>query len=169
MHISFNLYKPSQVEGWISNIYQQHGIMQPQDLTVSAVSEIFSIKVIKHEGPVFAEWEDGLYSFIFLNQNKSAEEQKNDFFHELCHPLRHVGKQDQLPKLFQELQEMQAAQFQLVAAMPIYLIEQVPYTRYWEQYISTLAHYFSLPKYFVDRRMQQINRKIECEFYWKCI
>jgi len=165
MRISFDLYRPSETELWISGLYQQNGILQPKDLTISAVSEIFSVKVSYYDGPVFAEWEEDNYAFIFLNRNKSQEEQKNDFFHELCHPLRHVGRQNELPLLFQELQEMQAAQFQLLAAMPVYLVQQVPCQRYWEQYINTLVNKFEQPNRFVQRRIDQIVNKINYAHY----
>ncbi|HLT41993.1 MAG TPA: ImmA/IrrE family metallo-endopeptidase [Sphingobacteriaceae bacterium] len=166
MRINFDLYRPSETERWISDVYQQNGIYHPRDLSIAAVAEIFNVIIKLYDGPVFAEWEEGSYSFIFLNRNKSLVEQKNEFFHELCHPLRHVGRQNELPRLFQELQEMQASKFQLIAAMPVYLIQQVPCQRYWEQYINNLAYQFEQPAKFVERRIQQIADKINYNHYW---
>lgn len=120
--------------------------MTPNDLTIDAASEIFKVDVNFYEGPVFAEWEDGVFALIFLDKNKSEIEQNNDFFHELCHPLRHCGRQDQLClSCFKSCKRLQAAKFQLVAAMPMYLIQQVPTQRYWEHYINILAHEFRQP------------------------
>lgn len=167
MQFNFDLYKPSDIECWINSKYQKYGIWEPNDLTIENVSELFEISVSMYEGPVFAEWIDGVYAFVFLNKHKSPEEQKNDFFHELCHPLRHVGHQDQLHYLFEELQEFQAAQFQLAAAMPIYLVSQVPTQLYWERYIDDLSHVFEQPSKFVQKRIYQIINNINSNMYWE--
>lgn len=169
MRIDFDLYKPSIVESWISSIYQQHDINHPNDLTISNISRIFNIDVLIYDGPVFAEWEDNVYSFIFLNNTKSEVEQRADFFHELCHPLRHVGHQDKLPKLFRDLQENQAQHFQLVAAMPIYLFKQVPPSLYFENYINHLCYSFQLPKKLVQKRLHQIINNIQSNSFWERI
>jgi Zn-dependent peptidase ImmA (M78 family) len=166
MQINFNSYKPSAVELWISSIYQQHDITRPIDLTISNVSNIFNTDVLIYDGPVFAEWEDDVYSFIFLNQDIPTTEQKADFFHELCHPLRHTGCQNKLPKLFRDLQENQAQQFQLVAAMPIYLFNQVPSSLYYEHYINQLSYSFELPKNLVQKRLHQIINNIQSNCFW---
>lgn len=165
MQFNFDLYKPSIIESWISSIYQQNSINTPQELSMQTVANIFNIELIFYDGPVFADWEDDNYACIFLNQHNSYDVQNNDFFHELCHPLRHVGCQSELPVLFQQLQERQAAQFQLVAAMPIYLVRQVPTQLYWERYIDDLAHIFQQPKRFVQKRIHQIINNINHAHY----
>src|SRR5690606_23557596 len=71
MRINFDLYRPSETERWISDVYQQNGIYHPRDLSIAAVAEIFNVIIKLYDGPVFAEWEEGSYSFIFLNRNKS--------------------------------------------------------------------------------------------------
>lgn len=165
LNINFELYKPTELELLMSRHYIDNGIIFPSELTIEAVSKIFNIDIRYYTGPPFAEWEETTngYSFIFLNCNKHRFDQKNDFFHELCHPLRHVGKQDELPKMFQELQEKQAAQFQLIAAMPFYLMMQIPVPNYWENYLHNLSERFEQPIGFVEKRMQQIIAKIEQE------
>lgn len=169
--INFELYKPSELELWISNHYINNGIATPSELTIKNVAGVFNIQVNYYTGPPFAEWEETTngYSFIFLNDRKHRFDQKNDFFHELCHPLRHVGKQEELPELFQRLQEMQATQFQLIAAMPHYLLQQVSVGVYWDNYIHTLSERFEQPLEFVEQRMRQVLARIEQEkfFQWQ--
>ena len=166
MQISFDLYKPSVVELWISSIYQHHDITHTSDLSISNIAEIFNVNVFSHDGPVFAEWEEGLYSFIFLNTKKSEPDNRADFFHELCHVLRHVGCQKKLPQLFRELQENQAQHFQLVAAMPIYLFKQVSPSLYYEHYINQLSYTFQLPKKLVKKRLHHILNNIQSNCFW---
>jgi len=165
INIDFDLYKPSNLEQWISQYYMNNGILYPSDLNIETVASIFGVEIRYYEGPCFAEWEeeeDG-YSFIFLNKNKHPYKLKNDFFHELCHPLRHVGQQDLLPVLFQELQEIQATQFQLVSAMPYYLLKQLSVERYLSDYIFSLSEAFGQPAVFVERRISQVVAKINQE------
>lgn len=164
-NINFELYKPSDLELWLSDHYLTNDILSPFDLTIKAVANIFDVDVKYYDGAPYALWEDDVdgFSFIFLNCNKSNYQQKKDFFHELCHPLRHVGDQELLPKLFQQMQEIQAAQFQLISAMPIYLLEQIPITNYWESYLHLLSEVFEQPISLVTKRMQHIIAKIEQE------
>lgn len=162
--IDFTMYKPSDLEAWITTRYLSHGIVHPNDLTIQTVSYLFDVDVRYYDGPCFAEWSDAEgYAFIFLDNKKTPVEQKYDFFHELCHPLRHVGTQDKLPELFQDLQEIQAAQFQPVAALPAYLLQQVPLEPQWSNYIHAIAETFGQPNQLVEARMRQVIARIEQE------
>lgn len=161
--LDFHLYKPTNIEIWITNLYRCYGIFSPSDLTIKSVSEIFNVLVNFYSGPCFAEWEEGGYSLIFINNKMSDEEQRMEFFHELCHPLRHVGIQGNMPRLFQELQEAQAGQFQLVASMPIYLLSEIQPELRWQDYIHSIAEAFHYPVAFVESRLQQVTAKIEQE------
>jgi Zn-dependent peptidase ImmA (M78 family) len=52
----------------------------------------------------------------FLNKDAPVIQQRADFFHELAHIVRHEGDQDDMPELFMDLQEVQAANFRLIAS-----------------------------------------------------
>ncbi|WP_054023672.1 ImmA/IrrE family metallo-endopeptidase [Bacillus sp. FJAT-28004] len=161
--LDFHLYRSTDIEIWLTNLYKYHGIFSPSDLTIKSVSEIFNIAVNFYSGPCFAEWEEGGYSLIFINNKMSDEEQRMEFFHELCHPLRHTGIQGNMPIMFQELQEAQASQFQLVASMPIYLLSEIQPERHWQDYIHSIAEAFHYPVDFVESRLQQVIARIEQE------
>jgi Zn-dependent peptidase ImmA (M78 family) len=158
--MSLGHYKPCQLEQWINTLYQHNGIYTPHDLDIERVSGVFNTDLMYYLGPSFADWREGGYSVIFLNQTLSLEETRAVFFHELCHPVRHVGDQAELPRLFAELQEIQAGLFQLYAALPFYMIE-----RYAEQLkdmnmIPLLAYEFHLPAELIERRLNQIAARI---------
>ncbi|MBH5316717.1 ImmA/IrrE family metallo-endopeptidase [Paenibacillus sp. GSMTC-2017] len=161
--LDFSLYKPSDLEIWISTRYIEHGILTPSDLTIKAVSQAFNVEVRYYSGPCFAQWEENSYSFIFLKEDLGYEELRKEFFHELCHPLRHVGIQDSMPSTFQDLQEAQATQFQMVAAMPYFMLEKYEPTKYLHHYLTIISEAFRLPYTFVKQRIEQILRKIHSE------
>ncbi|MFD0717267.1 ImmA/IrrE family metallo-endopeptidase [Paenibacillus sp. GCM10027626] len=151
----FSHYRPSESELWISNKYQENAIFSPSDLVIERVAELFGYLIkgtYEDSGAVFDDDGDCI---IYLKYQAEAQ-RRADFFHELCHPLRHVGDQSKLPALFVDLQEAQAAQFQLYAAMPFYMVREYPPRQSWDEYYQMLANEFMLPLQLVKRRINQI-------------
>ncbi|MDF2935262.1 MAG: ImmA/IrrE family metallo-endopeptidase [Paenibacillaceae bacterium] len=153
-------YKPCGLEEWINSRYIHSGIRTPYDLDPEWVAQLFGADLVFYLGPSFADWREGGYSVIFLDRRLSDDEMRAVFFHELCHPVRHVGSQSELPRLFAELQEIQAGLFQLYAAMPIYMIGD--YAEHLEETHAAqmLANEFRLPRELVERRLQQIAARL---------
>lgn len=158
--MSLDMYKPCELEEWINALYIQNGIRTPEDLDPERVAQLFGADLVYYLGPSFADWREGGYSVIFLNRNLPADESRAVFFHELCHPVRHVGRQAELPRLFGELQEIQAGLFQLYAAMPIYMV--LGYAEHLEEAHAAqlLAYEFRLPRELVESRLQQIAARV---------
>ncbi len=153
--MDYSLYKPSDVERWICDVYQENEINYPCDLDIHTVASIFGIEIKYYEGRPFAQWEDNDYAFIFLNSNHSIARQREKFFHELCHPLHHAGKQRLMPCLLKDLQEFQAAKFQMYASMPYYMLLNRE-----ELDISSLMEDFMLPEALVKKRIEQMQWKM---------
>jgi len=156
----FPQYKPSDIELWISNKYQENGIFSPSDLDVERVADIFGYLIKgthRDSGVIFDDEGDCI---IYLKLQEAAK-MRADFFHEICHPLRHVGDQSVLPAPFVDLQEAQAAQFQLYSSMPFYMIQESPPRQSWVEYYQMLAIEFTFPVWLVRRRILQINNRIE--------
>lgn len=153
-------YKPCELEKWINSRYLHNGVRTPDDLDPEGVAPLFGADLVYYLGPSFADWREGGYSVIFLDRRLSDDEARAVFFHELCHPVRHVGSQPELPRLFAELQEIQAGLFQLYAAMPVYMIEG--YAEHLEEAHAAqmLAYEFRLPRELVERRLQQIAARL---------
>jgi Zn-dependent peptidase ImmA (M78 family) len=127
------------------------------------IASIYDIDVRTYTGPNFAEWHEEEYRFIFLNAYLRPEQKREAFFHELCHPLKHVGRQDSgvLPPAFVELQEMQAGVFQLYAAMPYYMLEEFKNDYYSQTSLEKgLAEEFCIPESLVRKRLIQIQNRI---------
>ncbi|MFD2614465.1 ImmA/IrrE family metallo-endopeptidase [Paenibacillus gansuensis] len=157
--MNLKYYKPTQLEQWISNVYQKNGINYASDLDLERICDIFGINLQYYTGPSCAKWADD-YSFIFLNSYLCTEQRREVFFHELCHPLKHVGNQRELPELFKQLQENQAAQLQMYAAIPAYMLEEFNGITSYSAYIKVLSEEFLLPTAFIVKRVEQIQRRI---------
>jgi Zn-dependent peptidase ImmA (M78 family) len=163
--MNLTLYKPTDLENWITDRYLDHDIFRPTDLDLDLIASIFNIQIFRYEGPAFANWKDGEYSFVFLASEQTEIEQRETFFHEICHPLRHVGDQSKLPPPFIELQEAQAASFAMYAAMPYYMFRDYPKQPLRADYVRTLAEEFRVSIEFADRRLRQIETRIIQEEY----
>lgn len=163
--MELNFYKPTDTEKWITNKYKEHGIMRPSDLDITAVSKVFDVEVVLYDGRTFAKWEDGSYNFIAINQNLTEKEQRENFFHELGHPILHSGRQREMSDSFLEMQEEQASQFQLYAAIPYYMLDDFKDIEFRDVYIQTISEAFVLPTYLVRRRIEIMERKIMIEKY----
>ncbi|GED55435.1 ImmA/IrrE family metallo-endopeptidase [Brevibacillus borstelensis] len=156
----FDLYKTTILEEWLENQYQAFGILSLDDLTINKVSCAFDLTVIQLPGAKEeAIWDDE-QTIIFLNSDKPYIEVREAFFHELCHPLRHAGDQLMLPRIFRELQETQANQFQLYAAMPFFMIKKITLPPHKSEAIGLLAQLFGVTTRLASRRLEQIERRI---------
>ncbi|MEJ8547140.1 ImmA/IrrE family metallo-endopeptidase [Brevibacillus borstelensis] len=155
-----NFYQPTPLEDWIETRYQSFGIFSPDDLDIDIVAHSFGIQVLYlPDAKEEAIWDDDIAA-IFLNSNKTISEIRVAFFHELCHPLRHVGNQLMLPSIFRELQETQANQFQLYASMPFFMIKEIKLPQYKSEAVGLLSQLFGVTTRLASRRLEQIERRI---------
>jgi len=155
-----DLYQTTPLEEWIESRYQSIGIYSPGDLDIDNIAHWFGIDVFYMPGAKEeAIWDDDK-AVIFLNSDKSAPEIREVFFHELCHPLRHAGNQFMLPGIFRELQETQANQFQLYAAMPFFMIREMRFPRNERDIIHLFSEEFGVTHKLAARRLDQIKRRI---------
>jgi len=156
------LYKPNDLERWIADRYQDNGIHYAVDLDIDHVADIFGVEVRMYTGPSFAEWKDDEYSFLFINGYLPEEQRREQFFHKLCHPLRHAGRQDshKMPQSLIKLQETQAEHFQLYAAMPWYMLEEFEAITHYATFPKVIAEAFTLPLPLVQKRIAQMMRRM---------
>ncbi|MFD0682423.1 MULTISPECIES: ImmA/IrrE family metallo-endopeptidase [unclassified Paenibacillus] len=157
--MNLNYYKATVQEDWINNLYLANGIHYASDMDVDQIATIFSTQVITTTGESKVIWDED-FCLIFINENTSLEEKREHFFHELSHPVQHSGRQEKMPRAFVELQETQAAHFQLYAAMPIYIVEKYREISRKPSFLKILSEEFKLSLTFVQKRMDQIKRRI---------
>lgn len=151
-------YKPTSLEKWITKKYQSAGINYPADMDIEIIADMFGIEVHYREGKSFVDWIED-FNFIVIDALLRPEKRREVFFHELGHCLLHCGIQDNMPELFMELQERQATHFQYYAAMPSYMLEEFKHVSP-SLLVKTMAEEFMLPERFVERRLDQVKRRI---------
>lgn len=117
-------YSPTHLETWISLRYKRLNILTPQDLTEERICKAYRIFFKRWDRPSFSINEGNL-KMISINSTLHYSEQREQFFHELCHVLRHTGRQLMMPKAFRELQEWDANNFVRYAAIPYHMLHSL--------------------------------------------
>lgn len=155
-------YSPSETEDIVCDLYQLHGIQYASQLDLNFVAAIWGTEVWQYPFPAQAIW-GRPKNIICLNTTSEPRQRRAEFFHELGHIALHVGSQAGLHQLFIELQEWQADRFQLVAAMPYYLLPAP--VRTWEQYVGVVAETFRVPYTLALRRVQSIQARLNLNYF----
>lgn len=129
-------------------------------MDINKIADTLNIYIKESPGPDRAIWDDeNNVAVIFLHKDHSPIQKREIFFHELCHPLRHCGSQENMySDEFLMMQEIQAEQFQLYASMPFFMI--CKYCHYNDHLASTLASEFHVSQKLVECRLQQIESRI---------
>ncbi|SET00422.1 protein of unknown function [Salinibacillus kushneri] len=154
--MALNNYATTALEDWVSNWYIRNYIDSPMDLKIEKIAQTYRIFIHQKEVPARFDIV-GRYKAIVLDKRCSQEEQREQFFHELCHILRHTGHQTMMPESFRELQEWDANHFTLYAALPYHMIKQYDFEN--PGIISTLAQDFEVTEDLCRDRLNKINRK----------
>lgn len=116
-------YYPSEVEKWISAQYKRLSIYQPSDIDLEMLASHYRVFLTYKPFSSVAFYNSRVKS-INLDPNASEHEQREEFFHELCHILRHVGSQSRsITKMMRDLQEWDANRFMSYAAIPVHLLK----------------------------------------------
>ncbi|MDH6351878.1 ImmA/IrrE family metallo-endopeptidase [Brevibacillus sp. 1238] len=165
--MNLTLYKMTPLEEWITEKYLAHSISTPEDIDVHRIAEVFGGEVAYLPTKSHARWEDdGTSEFMIILDSRLSEPiVRSEFFHEICHPLRHVGNQKMLPKAFRDLQETQATQFQLYASIPFFMVQELDMPVYEKDIPLYLAHVFQVTIALATRRFNQIKARINQEEY----
>jgi len=148
-------YVPTHLEEWISNEYIKRNILCPKDLTISNLSQKFGFLVGTHPtDSASGEWA-GIH-LIRLDDRIDPLKQKENFYHELCHVLRHVYGQNKMPQIFFELQEYQARNFVKYAAIPYHMLK---YLKPGEHSLEHASELFGVPIEVCEARLNAIQAR----------
>lgn len=151
------MYKTTHLEDWITKLYHRLNIFSPEDLTFQRICRTFDI-FLKYKEINSHSSEFGRFRCIVLDSQLSQEQQREKFFHELCHLLRHSGRQYMMPKAFLELQENQANIFTMYASLPYFMLEHYDLTD--PDIVYILSETFTVTEDLVMRRLEQIRNRI---------
>ncbi|MBX0358956.1 ImmA/IrrE family metallo-endopeptidase [Halobacillus sp. HZG1] len=162
--MKFPQYTTTALEDWVSNWYIKHKFQYPIDLKLKKIAMKYEIFI--HYKPMQSGYvRFGRYKEIVLNTSLDPLQQREQFFHEFCHAMRHVGKQSMMPEAFRELQERDARHFTLYAALPYHMIRR--YDLDDPEILDRWSHDFKVSYELCEERLDQIKRRSNCtnQFY----
>lgn len=149
------VYKPFEVEKWVSNYYYKQGIVQPSDIDEKAIARSLGIFLSYKEQRSYS-YEEGRFRMINVDSRLNQEQKREQFFHELCHLLRHCGYQILMPKAFRELQEFDSKRFTRYAAIPFGMLSLIdlksPYA------VQEMSITFNVSEDLCRERLEGIHR-----------
>lgn len=156
--MNFSYYKETVLEQMINELYLKNCIRTHEDLNdIEAIAESFDSEIFYDTCKPFSDNERRV---IFLNKKDSNISIRLNFFHELCHVIRHFGDQRNMPNLFKEAQEAEAQQFVLYAAIPFFMLQSLPIPDRRGEAIQYIAKIFHVTPKFSKQRLDQIDRRI---------
>jgi Zn-dependent peptidase ImmA (M78 family) len=150
------IYKPFPFDNWVAKLYKRIGINTPEDITEKAIARALKIHLTYSDKRSYST-EIGNFQLININKDLDKQAQREVFFHELCHILRHSGYQyKMMPSAFRELQEWDAAHFTRYAAIPFHMLGHVNWTS--PTLIEEMAQTFKISEEICQYRVDHINR-----------
>ncbi|NEZ45368.1 ImmA/IrrE family metallo-endopeptidase [Paenibacillus alvei] len=139
--------------------------MNPSDLSdIDCIASAFGVDLVYCDHHSFS---CNVSQVIFLNRHLDLITQRDVFFHELCHVLRHAGDQRRMTKLFEERQEMESGWFQNYAAIPFYMVETINLPETQREAVGVIAQEFKVSHKFAKERLHQIQRRIFDSMLWE--
>ncbi|MDH6370585.1 Zn-dependent peptidase ImmA (M78 family) [Paenibacillus sp. PastF-3] len=158
-------YQIPPLERKITELYQSHHIIESSHLSIELLAKKFNVWIHYHNKKSKGiEVSSGVYS-MFLDNRLPEEAQRLEFFHELCHLLRHAGNQLMMPEQFTKAQETEADRFIFYAAIPFFMIEKINLPLNRGEAIGYISREFKVPLNFAKKRFEQIEDRIRQGLY----
>ncbi|PFY08599.1 ImmA/IrrE family metallo-endopeptidase [Bacillus toyonensis] len=122
----YNIKYTTQTEDYIKNLYESLSIFIPEQINMIEIAHKLNIWL--HFAPFGSRaiQREGLPSIIIDNRKKLYH-QWEDFGHELCHILFHIGNQLSMPKMFLDYQEAKANNFMLHFCVPTFMLRALDF------------------------------------------
>lgn len=155
------LYMTTALEDWVTSFYLRMEIKNPTDILEMNIARRNEIFIKRSKMPSKYDVV-GRFRCITIDIRKDKLLQREIFFHELCHILRHAGKQGILPEAFRKLQEWDARNFVRYAAIPNHMLHFIDLQD--PLVIDQMVHTFKVtPELCTERLLQIEARKSEYE------
>jgi Zn-dependent peptidase ImmA (M78 family) len=150
------IYKPFPLDQWVSRFYQGIGIYTPEDISEKAIASALRIHLTYSDKRSYST-DEGYFQLINIHKNLDKIKQREVFFHELCHILRHSGYQYKIMSAaFRELQEWDATHFTRYAAIPFHMLSCLNWSS--PTLIEEMANTFKISEEICQYRVDHINR-----------
>lgn len=164
--MDLSLYRETPLESWIYELFKANGIYSASDIDIDLIASLFEVDLEYYEHRPFS---CNITNVIFLNKYEEDKKQRDVFFHELCHVLRHAGDQRRMHALFKQHQELEAGWFQMYAAIPFFMIQQLELPQTQNEAIHVIAEEFKVSYDFARKRLNQIQRRVLERQYWGAV
>ncbi|WP_461301902.1 ImmA/IrrE family metallo-endopeptidase [Bacillus sp. F9_6S_D1_P_5] len=151
-------YQTTLLEDWITAFYQNLDIRTPSDLCIDKIAHKCNIILLKENINSYYI-ANNLLKMIVLDARLPLEKQREVFFHELCHIMRHVGIQGIMPTTFRELQEWDAVRFTIYAAIPFHMLIFINPLN--DTIIPEMSEVFQVSPELCKKRLTQIHNRIQ--------
>ncbi|WP_223491125.1 ImmA/IrrE family metallo-endopeptidase [Sutcliffiella horikoshii] len=155
-----NSYSPMPLEIAISNLFKRLQIFKPEQISEKKIAR--DLRIFLTTKPIRSVcYENGRFQSINIDQRLPVEMQREQFYHELCHLLRHSGWQlGIMPRDFHDLQEWDARNFVRYAAIPYHMLQFIdiddPYV------VDNMASVFKVTHELCQERLEQLQRRVHC-------
>jgi Zn-dependent peptidase ImmA (M78 family) len=149
-------YYTTALEDWVTNKYKRLRILHPEQINIDYIAKIFDIRIKRTPLPSFHDIASSC-RWIFVDNRKNKREQREIFFHEFGHILRHTGVQTMLPSAFRELQEWDARHFTMYAAIPYHMLNHIDFND--EYVIDQMTSLFKVTPELCEERLEQIKNR----------
>lgn len=150
-------YQTTALEDWVTNFYVRLKIFHPSQINIEQIARIYDIFI--HRKNMLPSHEViGRYRGITIDIRESKDVQREIFFHELCHILRHFGVQNMMPKAFEELQERDSKHFTRYAAIPHHMLKYIDFKDPFV--IDQMVSLFKVTPELCVERLLQIKSKM---------
>jgi Zn-dependent peptidase ImmA (M78 family) len=140
----------------VSKYYKSIGIYTPDQINEKSIARNLRIYLTYTDKRSYSA-QNGNFKLINIHSHLEIRKQREVFFHELCHILRHEGYQYRvMPKAFRDLQEWDAAHFTRYAAIPFHMLSYAN----WKSptLIKDMAETFQVSEEICQYRVDHINR-----------
>jgi len=158
MFLHHESYQTTALEDWVTNFYFRLNIIKPCDIDENYIAREYRIFIHRKTMPPSYQV-IGRYQGIIIDTRVSKEKQREMFFHELCHILRHYGIQSMMPAAFRELQEWDTRHFTRYAAIPHHMLSYIDFND--PDVISQMVSLFNVTPKLCEERLMQIKRRTE--------
>lgn len=155
-------YYTTNLEDWVTKLYIKIQVFHPKHIKEEEIAQ--KLGIFLHRKPMPPSYQVlGRYRGITVDVRVSYEEQREMFFHELCHILRHAGTQDTMPSSFRDLQEWDAHNFVRYAAIPYHQLKYIDFNQpNIEQHMAEL---FGVSIDLAKERVHQFESRCKLNVY----
>ncbi|MBJ8200672.1 ImmA/IrrE family metallo-endopeptidase [Bacillus cereus] len=152
-------YYTTQTEDYIKKLYHSLSIFTPEQINMIEIARKLNIWI--HFAPFESRaiYREELPSIIIDNRKKFYH-QWEDFGHELCHILFHIGNQLLMPKMFLDYQEAKANNFMLHFCIPTFMLQKLDLPESRVESIQIISKTFNVSVQIAKQRLFHYENKL---------